>query len=989
MGIKEILSVIASVIARFLPSAENTIKKKFFVFSVIFFSFIFVGSTIIFLFAVGRIGNTKLNDELNLATETKRQLLANMINSELSLVQKMADTPLIKRFLLNPFNPVLRQQAIEEIISFRKNFRTGECFWVSDVDKRFYTGDTKSYIVDPGNPSEYWYNATMHETTRYNFNINYNDELKQTNLWINAPVFENGKAIGIVGAGIDLTDFITSIHLELDTRMDMLLVNDLGEITVAKDPLLAMKKTNIVDYLGSVGQTIMDSTKKLNADIEIILEDNVKYAVSSIPIMGWYIVLYIPLTPFTVFDPILCAGFFMMLLLILIVFIISDKYIGLIQVKVDEQNRNLLELKEAAESANKAKSDFLANMSHEIRTPMNAIVGMSELLLGSNLSGRAREYTLDIKQAASNLLSIINDLLDFSKIESGRFEIVPTKFMFSSLINDTVNIIRMRLLEKPIRFFTNIDSAIPNDLFGDEVRFRQILLNLLGNAIKYTKKGFVSLTITGEKPGDGEKLTLRVTIADSGFGIKPEDMEKLFGDFVQVDTKKNYGIEGTGLGLAITKRLCVAMGGDITVESEYGKGSAFTAIIPIEAYSDMPFALVDDPEKKKVLLYEGRQVHAKSLEWSLKNLRVPCKPVSDLDAFKEALRSEEWYFVFSGYGLYEGIKPLMERSAAEFKNGKKPLLALMVEWGTEALIPQARFVSLPVQTLSIADVLNGVSDRESFINNSNFTGTRFVAPDARILVVDDIATNLKVAEGLMLPYQTKIDTCLSGATSLELIKKNAYDIVFMDHMMPEMDGVEAVKLIREWEAQQPDAAEQFPVIALTANAVSGMREMFLSQGFSDFLAKPIDISKLDEIMKKWIPKDKQLKSDKRQESSDAPDADSLVIRGVDVARGIKLTGGSLAAYRRILAMFRNDAEERLDLLVSDETDLNTFIAQAHALKGTSGSLGAAEISAEAARLESVGKAGDLSAIRDMLPDFKRRLSELIKEIDSALGGSEV
>ena len=515
-----------------------------------------------------------------------------------------------------------------------------------------------------------------------------------------------------------------------------------------------------------------------------------------------------------------------------------------------------------SDEENKTKSSFLARISHEIRTPMNAITGISELLLTDNeLSTKARKYAKDIRQASSNLLSIINDLLDFSKIEAGRLDIIHAKFTLSSLIHDTVNIIRMRIINKPIRFFTNIDSTIPNNLLGDEVRLRQILLNLLGNAVKYTEKGFISLNVTEEKPRKDNKLTLRFVISDSGFGIQPEDQPKLFDDFVQVNSKKNRSIEGTGLGLAITKRLCVAMGGDISVESEYDKGSTFIVIMPLDAESDAPFALVGEPEKKKVLVYEKRKVYAQSLEWSLKNMRVPHKLIFDLDALKEALREEEWYFVFSGYGLYEYIKPTMEQPLTEFKGGKKPHLALMVEWDTEDYIPGVRFVSLPIQGISIAEVLNGVYDHEDLVQTSAPMGTRFTAPDAHILIVDDISINLEVAEALMLPYQIKIDTCLGGEQSLELIYSNTYDIVFMDHMMPEMDGIETTKRIREWENKQPDTDKQLPIIALTANAVSGMREMFLLHGFNDFISKPIEISKLDRILEKWIPKDKQLKSE--------------------------------------------------------------------------------------------------------------------------------
>jgi len=543
---------------------------------------------------------------------------------------------------------------------------------------------------------------------------------------------------------------------------------------------------------------------------------------------------------------------------------------------IENQNRRLQELKGEAEAANRTKSNFLASMSHEIRTPMNAITGMAELLLRLELSGEARGYAQDIKQAGNNLISIINDILDFSKIEAGKLEIIPVKYLFPSLVNDSVNIIRMRIGEKPLRFFTNIDSAIPNGLFGDEIRIRQIILNLLSNAVKYTEKGHFSLTITVDKRTE-KQIWLKIAVTDTGKGIKPEDLEKLFGDFVQVDSKKNRGIEGTGLGLAITRRLCVEMGGSITVESEYGKGSVFTAIIPQDIDSDIPFASVHEPEKKKVLVYESRVVYAKSVCWSLENMRVPYTMVTNPNDFAAALQKEEWFFIFSGYGLYEKIETIIENTS--FPNGKKPSLALMVELGNESFIPNVRFISLPVQSLSIANTLNGGGDSRSYIDSRTSGAARFTFPNARLLVVDDISTNLKVALGLLAPYKAEVDTCINGLQAIEFVKrsieeKRKYDIVFMDHMMPEMDGIEATAAIRKFETEN-DAptgdGKQIPIIALTANAVVGMREMFVEKGFNDFLAKPIDINKLDEMLCVWIPKEKRelAKSDKKEEKPEA------------------------------------------------------------------------------------------------------------------------
>ena len=554
----------------------------------------------------------------------------------------------------------------------------------------------------------------------------------------------------------------------------------------------------------------------------------------------------------------------------------------------EELTQNIIGLKEKAEAASKSKSDFLANMSHEIRTPMNAITGMSELILRKELPEDARIYAQDIKSAATSLISIINDILDFSKIEAGKLEIIPVKYTLQSLVNDTINIILTRLMEKPIRFYTNIDSKIPNNLFGDVVRLRQIILNLLSNAAKFTEKGHISMSITRHeiagKPdyylgSTNNTIWLKIVIEDTGHGIKEEDLEKLFSEFMQIDTKRNRGMEGTGLGLAITKQLCVAMGGDIQVKSEYGVGSIFTVIIPQGFTSNEPIAAVKEPERKKVLVYERRLVYAKSIRWTLDNLGVPCTIVSDPDDFRNVLGKDEWFFIFSGYGLYREIKNIMDNT--NFPGNEVPPLALMVEWGTEAFIPNVRFVSLPIQSLSIANTLNGKTGKLDYFENcTNGSNVRFTIPNAKILIVDDIATNLKVAEGLLAPYEAKIKTCLSGERAIEMHKEEKFDLIFMDHMMPEMDGIEAAAAIREWEKDGGVAgvspaeggsgkaagfeargdSSPIPIIALTANAISGMREMFLEKGFNDYLTKPIDVSRLDEILCQWIPDEKKEKA---------------------------------------------------------------------------------------------------------------------------------
>ena len=340
--------------------------------------------------------------------------------------------------------------------------------------------------------------------------------------------------------------------------------------------------------------------------------------------------------------------------------------------------------------------------------------------------------------------------------------------------------------------------------------------------------------------------------------------------------------------------------------------------------------------------------------------------------------------MFSGYGLYKNVKEVFESEA--LRGGQKPPLALMVEWGTEAYVPDVNLISLPVQSLSIANILNGKRDGNSYFENAGPENvSRFTFHGARLLVVDDILTNLKVAEGLLAPYKAVVETCQSGMQAIELVKQRDYDLIFMDHMMPVMDGIEATVAIRVWEIE---FQKHTPIIALTANAVVGVRELFLEKGFDDFLAKPIDISKLNEILERWIPMEKRERgrpSGKNIEPH-VPASFSLIIPGVDVKKGIVMTGGTEANYTHVLSMFLKDAVDRMPLLQTtpDPDTLSLFVTNVHALKSASASIGAAKISSELASLEAAGRAGDIDFIRKNLSGLAERLVELAKNIGAAM-----
>lgn len=546
------------------------------------------------------------------------------------------------------------------------------------------------------------------------------------------------------------------------------------------------------------------------------------------------------------------------------------RQLNYIDMKAGKLDRDL----EILKAKNEAKTSFLANMSHEIRTPINSIIGFDEMILRECGDEKIISYAKDIQISGRSLLALINDILDFSRIEANKLDIVPVEYALDSLTSDLVNMIFPRAKEKNLELIVNVDENIPNALFGDETRIKQCVLNLLTNAVKYTRSGSVTMNV-GFKRGEKDTISLDFSVIDTGIGIKAESMDKLFSAFERIDEERNRNIEGTGLGMKIVQELLDKMGSRLEVQSEYGVGSTFSFSV------------------------------------------------------EQRMMSDETIGNFS-----ERYKKLQER-------------------------------------------------RENYVE-------MFHAPRARALVVDDVKINLTVVCNLLKSTLIQIDTAMSGPQAIDLAQQKKYDIIFLDHRMPDMDGVETLQVMRQMYG---NLNKDTPVIALTANAISGAREMYLKYGFADYLTKPIDNKLLEKMLLKYLPPALVTKvAQSAAQNDDSPKDESAFIKayraidGLDAGEALKNCGDE-ETLQSVSRDFYDAIESKAEAIERSarEGDFKNYTVFVHALKSSSRLVGEMELSRDAARLEQCGDERLADEIAEKTPALLARYKALKEKFSPLFG----
>lgn len=647
---------------------------------------------------------------------------------------------------------------------------------------------------------------------------------------------------------------------------------------------------------------------------------------------------------------------------------------------------SMLEMIDALKKSEREKDDFLANVSHEIRTPINTICGMSEIILKNDVPAEMREDMLNIQSAGRNLMSVVGDILDYSELQEGEFEIVEENYYVSSTIYDVINMSMAKKSEKNLELIIDCDADMPSVLIGDEQKIRRVIMNLINNAIEFTNEGCVSIHFGYRKEEYG--VNLIITVRDTGIGMTKESVENLFQKFSQADMGRTRKKGGVGLGLAIAQTIVNRMGGFITVKSEFGKGSEFKIVIPQKVFDANP--IVDMPDKSEInaAVYinmeqfrynEIRDKYAENINRLVQQLKIKCHVCRNLQELKRLDKYQGYNQIFISLMEYQE-DPLYFDTLAKSRN-----VHIILDHYDDAKVQNKNLSKIykPFFVLSIIASIKNVATKKSE-KTVEVENHQLYAPEAHILVIDDNRMNIRVVEGLLKAYGVKVSYALSGQEGIDMLASKAYDLILLDHMMPGMDGVETFHHIRK---KADLYYKEIPIIALTANAIAGAREMFMKEGFDDFIAKPVESSVLQRTLKRHLPVEKLMTF---KDVASAPvveeitsgqkpvklETDELIIGDLDISKGIMYCGNQ-ENYLEILSSQRDSGKEILAQVRNLYADENwkDYVIVVHGIKSAMMSIGAVKLSEMAKALEFAGKAQDYEFIHkehnNLIEEFTR------------------
>lgn len=662
-----------------------------------------------------------------------------------------------------------------------------------------------------------------------------------------------------------------------------------------------------------------------------------------------------------------------------------------------EGSNRLLKAIDELKNVQSSKDDFLANVSHEIRTPINTICGMSEMVLKEELPLDMKNNIRDIDMAGRNLMAIVRDILDFSELQSGKIELEEETYNITSTINDIINMAMARRQGKRVELVVDCDPDIPCALSGDEKKLRRIIMNLVDNAIKFTNVGCVFIGVQFRRESYG--INLVVTIRDTGIGMTPENLETIFTSFNQVDSSRTRQEGGLGLGLAISNALIKKMNGAITIKSKLGKGTTIRFTVPQKVVVDAPIVSVREKGCLSIATYidmeqfkmaEIRDEYAAVISSMAAHLNEKCHVCRSMAELKRREEKEKFTHVFTSVTEYLTHTAYFD----ELSERTNVIIVLDDRDEKHMTNPKLLKVYKPFYILSIVSVLNGlydIRDEKHAVSSGKFKLER-----AHVLVVDDNRTNLRVMEGMLENYQIKVTLAASGHEALEKVVSSDYDFIFMDHMMPEMDGEETMKKIRRMAGTY---FQKVPIIALTANAVAGTREMLLEKGFTDFLEKPVERSVLERVLKRNIPQEKfvfmemETRAEKSKELLEKEDKQSVTEKlqraGIDVEKGsLYCNGRDKLLY--VIQGFCDDyavSEANITLLY-EKKNWKEYTIAVHGIKGALGSIGATRVSELARELELAGKEGRIDYILENHASMMKEYRQLFCALKESISGTK-